>query len=176
MPGKLSELAAMQDGQKWAFLEQAKQVRISTQASPDGPAFVSAHWFVVREETVYVALDPEAPFMSDSPASRQIEGLRGSGRYAAVIDEGDELTNRRSVHLSGGAELIEDDDLREELLDLALEKYFYVSHPHLEAYLNRGSVMARQWWRLDAEEIEDWDLRMLPFPQSVERRQLATGR
>lgn len=175
MPGKLSELAAMQEAQKWAFLEQAKQIRISTQASPDGPAFVSAHWFVCDDETLYVTLDPEAPFMSDSPASRQIEGLKGSGRFAAVVDEGDELTNRRSVHLSGAAELVSDEGRREELLDLALEKYFYVSHPHLEAYMNRGSVMARQWWELTAEEIEDWDLRMLPFPQSVERRLLATG-
>lgn len=173
MPGKLSELAPMEGPQQWGFLDQAKQIRLASRRTSRTPVFVSAHWFVRKDECIYVPLDPEAPFMAGSPALQQIEGLEKGKKFSAVVDEGDELTNRRSVHLSGQAELVEDPALREELLDLLLEKYFYVGHPHVEPYLSRGSVEARKWYRLVPEEVDGWDLRSLPQPQAIERRSFA---
>ncbi|MFN8218013.1 MAG: hypothetical protein U0R71_15570 [Solirubrobacterales bacterium] len=169
MPGNLSELAPMESAQMWAFLDQAKQIRLATRRNSRTPVFVSAHWFVCRDKAVYVPLDPEAPFLADSPALQQILGLEKGKRFSAVVDEGDELTNRRSVHFSGTAAPVTRAKLREDLLDRVLVKYFYVNHPHLEPYLNRGSIEARRWFKLVPEEIDAWDLRSLPQPQSVER-------
>ena len=67
---------------------------------------------------------------------------------SAVVDDGEDLSNFRGVQLAGKAAKVEQADLKEELLDLALEKYFYIGHPHLEHYLSRGMIEARLWYRL----------------------------
>jgi hypothetical protein len=76
------------------------------------------------------------------------------------------------VQLSGKAAKVDQADLKDELLDLALEKYFYIGHPHLEHYLSRGMIEARVWYRLVPDRVTGWDRRLLPQPPVMDRRTL----
>ena len=112
------------------------------------------------------------PGRSTTPAWRHLPALESGGRVSGVIDDGEDLSNFRGVQLSGKAEKVEQADLKEELLDLALEKYFYIGHPHLEHYLSRGMIEARSWYRLVPERVVGWDRRQLPQPPVMDRRTL----
>ena len=144
-------------------------------AADGDPIHVSPRWFVVSDDTVYFPLDVtffQVGQTVEHPQARHDAAITAGGRVSAVVDEGDEISNRRAVHLEGRAELVEDQKLTAELLDLVIVKYFYYGHPHLENYLHRGAAEARRWYRLVPDEVEGSDLRELPRPQASERRVL----
>lgn len=162
---------------RWGFAEQAKKLRLAT-AAADGPINITPAWFVVVDETVYVALDPDVgdPIHSATADATHIENIAAGGRVSAVIDEGDAFNNTVAVQIVGQGELVEDEELSELLHDLVAEKYFYPGHPHLPHYFSAGMVAKRRWCRLVEEEIDGWDLRVLlqppvqdhlPFPEHM---------
>jgi len=161
----LSTLAPLQGPKLWGFIEQARKIRLAT-AVDGGPLIVSPAWFVVRDETVFVALDPNVgdPGRTTTVDAVHIANVEAGGRVSALIDGGDEMNNVHAARFAGRAEIVKDQDVIEELLDLVAEKYFYVGHPHLEYYFSRGAVSNRRWCRLLPDELEGWDLRELPQP------------
>ena len=173
MPVTQYDIAPLAGPAMWGYLEHARMMRLATAIGKE-PIEVSPVWFVVRRQAVYFPIDPTVgdPGRSATPASRHLPALEGGGTLSAVIDDGDELTNSRGVQLSGRATKVEQAALRDELLQLALEKYFYVGHPHLEHYLSRGVIEARQWFRIDADGILGWDRRQLPQAPIMDRRVL----
>jgi hypothetical protein len=173
MPVTQYDIAPLADAAMWGYLERARTMRLATVIAEE-PIEVSPVWFVVRRQTVYFPVDPTIgdPGRSTTPASRHLAALEGGGKLSAVIDDGDDLTNSRGVQLSGTATKIEQVALKDELLDLTLEKYFYVGHPHLEHYMSTGVIEARQWFRVDADRIVGWDRRLLPQAPIMDRRVL----
>jgi hypothetical protein len=159
------DMAPMTGSKLWGFVDKAKKVRLAT-ALGDGPVVVSPAWFVVKDETVYVALDPNIgdPIRATTSDAVHIENVTAGARVSAVIDEGEEIDNVRAARFAGRGEIVDDPALIEELLDLIAEKYFYVGHPHLEYYFSAGAVADRRWCRLLPDELEGWDLRELPQP------------
>jgi Pyridoxamine 5'-phosphate oxidase len=177
MPITLGMYAPNKGVKRWGFAEQAKKLRIAS-AAADGTINISPAWFVVVDETVYIALDPDVgdPIHSSTPDATHIQTIQGGGRVSVIIDEGDELNNVVAVQIAGRGEIVEDESLIELLHDLAAEKYFYVGHPHLEHYFSPGMVSSRRWCRLVEEEIDGWDMRVLlqppvqdhlPFPEHM---------
>jgi nitroimidazol reductase NimA-like FMN-containing flavoprotein (pyridoxamine 5'-phosphate oxidase superfamily) len=173
MPVTQYEIAPMTGAALWGFLEKAPTMRLAT-VSKDEAIEVSPVWFVVRDEALYFPIDPTVgdPGRSTTPASRHLPALDAGGRVSAVIDDGEDLSNFRGVQLSGKATKVEQADLKDELLDLALEKYFYIGHPHLEHYLSRGMIEARVWYLLVHDRVTAWDRRQLPQPPVMDRRTL----
>jgi nitroimidazol reductase NimA-like FMN-containing flavoprotein (pyridoxamine 5'-phosphate oxidase superfamily) len=171
MPMTQSDLAPLEGPALWGFLEKARTMRLAT-ANGDEPIEVSPVWFVVREGAVYFAIDPTVgePGRSLTPASRHLPALEAGGRISAVIDDGEDLSTFRGVQISGRARKVERSALKEELLDLALEKYFHVGHPHLEHYLSHGMLEVRQWFEIRAERTIGWDRRLLPQAPIMEHR------
>ena len=112
------------------------------------------------------------PGRATTPASRHLPNLDADCKVSGVVDDGEDLTNFRGVQLAGKASEVKGAKLRDELVDLALEKYFYIGHPHLEHYLSRGMMDERRWFRLVPDRIEGWDRRLLPQPPIMERRVL----
>lgn len=162
---RLSTLAPLQGQKLWAFIEQAKKIRLATVVD-GGPLIVSPAWFVVRNQTVFVALDPTVgdPGRTTTVDADHLANVEAGGRVSGVIDAGDEMNNVHAARFAGRAQIVTDAALIEELLDLVAEKYFYVGHPHLEYYFSRGAVLNRRWCKLLPDEVEGWDLRELPQP------------
>jgi hypothetical protein len=173
MPVTQYEIAPLTGAALWGFLEKAPTMRLAT-VSKDEAIEVSPVWFVVRDEVLYFPIDPTVgdPGRSTTPAWRHLPALDAGGRVSAVIDDGEDLSNFRGVQLSGKAAKVDKADLKDELLDLALEKYFYMGHPHLEHYLSRGMIEARVWYRLVLDRVTGWDRRLLPQPPVMDRRTL----
>jgi len=173
MPVTQYDIAPLAGASLWGYLEQAGTMRLAT-VSGRQAIEVSPVWFVVRLETIYFAIDPTVgdPGRSETPASRHVRTLESGGRVSGVVDDGDDLSNFRGVQLAGKATLVENTKLKDELVDLALEKYFYIGHPHLEHYLSRGALDERRWYRLVTDRVEGWDRRLLPQPPIMERRVL----
>ena len=172
MPVTQSDIAPLTGAALWGYLEKATTMRLAT-ATGRQTIEVSPVWFVVRRETIYFPIDPTVgdPGRAATPASRHLSALdSNNGRVSGVIDDGEDLTNFRGVQLAGKATAVETAKLTEELLDLLLEKYFYIGHPHLEHYLSRGALELRRWYRLVPDRIEGWDRRLLPQPPILERR------
>jgi nitroimidazol reductase NimA-like FMN-containing flavoprotein (pyridoxamine 5'-phosphate oxidase superfamily) len=163
----------LRDATLWGYLEVAKTMRLAT-VTGRSAIEVSPVWFVVRDETAYFAIDPVVgdPGRAATPASRHLAALDRDCRVSAVVDDGEDLTNFRGVQFAGKAAEVQDARLKDELVDLALEKYFYIGHPHLEAYLSTGMMDARRWFQLVADRVEGWDRRLLPQPPIMERRVL----
>jgi hypothetical protein len=161
----VGDMAPMAGAKLWGFLEKAKKVRLAT-VLDDGPVVISPAWFVVKDETVYVALDPHIgdPIRAATPDATHISSVAAGARVSAVVDEGEGMDDLRAARISGRAEIVTDADLIEELLDLSAEKYFHVGHPHLEHYFSAGAVADRRWCRLLPDQMEGWDLRELPQP------------
>ncbi len=176
MPVTQYEIAPLTDAALWGFLEKAPTMRLAT-VSKEEAIEVSPVWFVVRDAALYFAIEPTIgdPGRSTTPAWRHLAALDSGGRVSSVIDDGEDLSNFRGVQLSGKAEKVEQAGLKDELLDLALEKYFYIGHPHLEHYLSRGMIEARLWYRLVPEQVVGWDRRHLPQPPIMDRRTLPSG-
>jgi hypothetical protein len=162
---RLSTLAPLEGQKLWGFVEQARKIRLAT-AVDGGPLIVSPAWFVVRDQTVFVALDPTVgdPGRTTTVDADHIANVEAGGKVSAVIDAGDEMDNVHAARFAGSAEIVTDKAVIEELLDLVAEKYFYVGHPHLEYYFSRGAVSNRRWCKLLPDELEGWDLRELPQP------------
>jgi hypothetical protein len=171
MPFAQYDIAPLEGTALWSYLERARTMRLATVAG-DEPIEVSSVWFVVRRETLHFWIDPTVgdPGRSTTPASRHLPALDASCRVSAIIDDGDDLTTFRGVQIAGKAVKVTQAALQDELLDLALEKYFYVRHPHLEHFLATGSVQARLWFRLDADWMKGWDRRHLPQAPLMDRR------
>lgn len=171
MPTTQADIAPLEGAGLWGFLERARTMRIATQQGDD-PIEMSSVWFVVRNETLYFAIDPTVgePGRSTTPSARHLPLLERGGRVTALVDEGEELTTFRGAEIVGSVRKIERAPLKEELLDLALEKYFYVGHPHLEHYLSRGMLEVRQWFQIVPDRIVGWDRRLLPQAPIMERR------
>jgi hypothetical protein len=163
---RISTLAPMGGAKLWGFLEQARTVRLATAVDGGGAIVVSPAWFVVKDETVYAALDPQVgdPVATATPHADHLAHLAAGARLSAVIDEGDGVNDTRAARFAGRGELVDDPELVEELLDLVAAKYFHVGHPHLEHYFSAGLVADRRWCRLVPDELEGWDLRELPQP------------
>ena len=161
----LSALAPLAGPKLWGFIEQARKIRLAT-AVDGGPLIVSPAWFVVRDQAVFVALDPIVgdPGRTTTVDAVHLANVQAGGRVSAVIDAGDEMNNVHAARFAGRAEIVTDKAVIEELLDLVAEKYFYVGHPHLEHYFSRGAVSDRRFCRLLPDELEGWDLRELPQP------------
>jgi len=161
----LSALAPLEGQKLWGFIEQAGKIRLAT-AVDGGPLIVSPAWFVVRNQTVFVALDPTVgdPGRTTTVDAVHLANVEAGGKVSAVIDAGDEMDNVHAARFAGKAEIVTDEAAIEELLDLIAEKYFYVGHPHLEYYFSRGAVSNRRWCKLLPDELEGWDLRELPQP------------
>ncbi|MCU1628851.1 MAG: hypothetical protein JWP64_3800 [Pseudonocardia sp.] len=173
MPVTLSELAPLDGVKRWAFLEQAKTIRLAS--ARDGEAIhVTPAWYVVKDEAVYIPMDPVIgdPGSTSTPAAKHQQTIEAGGRVSGVVDEGDEIANFRAVQLEGRAEVVDDPALIEELLDLAAEKYFYFGHPHLEYYFSAGAVQARRWYKIVPDRTDGWDTRVLPQPPVAEKRVL----
>lgn len=161
----LSTLAPLEGQKLWGFVEQARKIRLAT-AVDGGPLIVSPAWFVVKDQAVFVALDPVVgdPGRTTTVDAVHLANVQAGGRVSAVIDAGDEMDNVHAARFAGSAEIVADNALIDELLDLVAEKYFYVGHPHLEFYFSRGAVSERRWCRLLPDQLEGWDLRELPQP------------
>lgn len=161
----LSALAPLEGEKLWGFVERAKKIRLAT-AVDSGPLIVSPAWFVVREQTVFVALDPTVgdPGRTTTVDAVHIANVEAGGKVSAVIDAGNEMNDVHAARFAGRAEIVADEALIEELLDLVAEKYFYIGHPHLEHYFSRGAVSSRRWCKLVPDELEGWDMRELPQP------------
>jgi nitroimidazol reductase NimA-like FMN-containing flavoprotein (pyridoxamine 5'-phosphate oxidase superfamily) len=173
MPVTQYDIAPLEGAALWGFLEKALTMRLAT-VNADEAIEVSPVWFVVRDEALYFPIDPTVgdPGRSTTPAWRHLPALDSGGRVSAVVDDGEDLSNFRGVQLTGKAEKVDQVDLKDELLELALEKYFYIGHPHLEHYLSRGMIEARLWYRLVHDGISGWDRRHLPQPPIMDRRSL----
>lgn len=173
MPVTLNELAPLDGQARWAFLERAKTIRLAS-ARDGEPIHVSASWFVVRDETIFIPMDVLVgdPGATLTPAAKHQEIVDDGGRISGVVDEGDEISNFRGVQVQGRAELVSDPNVVEALLDLVAEKYFHYGHPHLEYYFSTGAVRARRWYRLVLDHIDGWDARVLPQPPVAEMRVL----
>jgi nitroimidazol reductase NimA-like FMN-containing flavoprotein (pyridoxamine 5'-phosphate oxidase superfamily) len=173
MPVTQYEIAPLTGAALWGFLEKARTMRLAT-VSADEAIEISPVWFVVEDEALYFAIDPTIgdPGRSTTPAWRHLAALESGGRVSGIIDDGDDLTNFRGVQLSGKAAKVEQADLKDDLLNLTLEKYFYIGHPHLEHYLSRGMIEVRSWFRFDYDRIVGWDRRLLPQPPLMDRRTL----
>ncbi len=172
MPVTQSDIAPLTGAALWGYLEKAKTMRLATVTGRQAIE-VSPLWFVVRLETIYFPIDPTVgdPGRAATPASRHLPVLDSNkGRVSAVIDDGEDLTNFRGVQLAGKANAVENSNLTEKLLDLVLEKYFYIGHPHLEHYLSRGAVELRRWFCLVPDRMDGWDRRLLPQPPILEGR------
>lgn len=173
----LGMLAPNTGAKRWGFAEKAKKLRLAS-ALDGGAINISPAWFVVVDESVYVALDPDVgdPIHTSTPDATHIQIIRAGGRVSAIIDEGDATNDVCAVQITGQGEIVEDESLIELLNDLAAEKYFYVGHPHLEHYFSAGMVSSRRWCRLLADEVDGWDMRVLlqppvqdhlPFPEHM---------
>lgn len=165
------DIAPLRDDALWGYLEVAKTMRLATVKGRDAIE-VSPVWFVVRNEKLCFAIDPVVgdPGRSETPSSRHLPALEKTGKVSAVVDDGEDLTTFRGVQIAGKVVEITDARIRDELVDLALEKYFYMSHPHLEHYLSTGMLEERRWFRIEPDRIEGWDRRLLPQPPIMERR------
>jgi len=161
----LSALAPLKGAKLWGFIEQARKIRLAT-AAEGGSIIVSPAWFVVKNQSVFIALDPIVgdPGRTTTVDAVHLANVAAGGKVSAVIDAGDEMDNVHAARFAGSGEIVTDKALIEELLDLIAEKYFYVGHPHLEYYFSRGSVSDRRWCKLLADDLEGWDLRELPQP------------
>src|SRR5271156_5481211 len=131
MPVTQYDIAPLAGAALWGFLEKALTMRLAT-VSADEAIEVSPLWFVVQNEAVYFPIDPTVgePGRSTTPAWRHLAALDSGGRVSAVIDDGEDLSTFRGVQLVGKAAKVDQANLKEELLDLALEKYFFIGHPH----------------------------------------------
>jgi hypothetical protein len=167
------QIAPLRDESLWGYLEIAKTMRLATVTGRKAIE-ISPVWFVVRNKRIYFAIDPVVgdPGRAATPASRHLDALERDCRVSAVVDDGEDITTFRGVQIAGKATEITRERLRDELVDLVLEKYFYMGHPHLEAYLSTGMMIARRWFQLDPERIEGWDRRLLPQAPTMERRVL----
>jgi hypothetical protein len=171
MPVTQFDIAPLSGEALWGYLEQAKTMRLAT-AMPEEAIEVSPVWFVVCDESIYFFIDPVVgdPGRSLTPASRHLAALDATGMVSAVVDDGEDVTTFRGVQIAGRAVMVTDEELITDLLDLSLEKYFYMGHPHLEAYLSHGMCDYRRWFKLEPERIQGWDRRLLPQPPIMERR------
>lgn len=161
----LSTLAPLEGQKLWGFIEQARKIRLAT-AVEGGPLIVSPAWFVVKNQAVFVALDPTVgdPGRTTTVDAVHIANVEAGGKVSAVIDAGDEVNSVHAARFAGTAEIVADQTVIDELLDLIAEKYFYVGHPHLEYYFSHGAVLGRRWCKLLPDQLEGWDLRELPQP------------
>jgi nitroimidazol reductase NimA-like FMN-containing flavoprotein (pyridoxamine 5'-phosphate oxidase superfamily) len=173
MPVSQFDIAPLTGAALWGYLEKATTMRLATVTGRQAIE-VSPVWFVVQGKTIYFPIDPTVgdPGRAATPASRHLAALDSGARVSGVIDDGEDLTNFRGVQLAGKAAAVDNGKLVEDLLDLALEKYFYIGHPHLEHYLSRGAIELRRWYRLVPDRIDGWDRRLLPQPPILERRVL----
>ena len=173
MPVTQYDIAPLTGASLWGYLERATTMRLATVTGRQAIE-VSPVWFVVRLETIYFPIDPTVgdPGRAATPASRHMRTLDSGGRVSGVIDDGEDLSNFRGVQLTGKAAHVSDPGLADELLDLALEKYFYIGHPHLEHYLSRGALDERRWYEFVPDRVLGWDRRLLPQPPIMERRVL----
>ena len=173
----LGEFAPHEGAKRWGFVTQAKKLRLAS-ALADGTINISPAWFVVVDQTVYVALDPDVgdPIHTSTPDAKHLEIIEAGGRIAVIIDEGDAINDVCAVRISGTGKIVEDEALIEQLHDLVAEKYFYVDHPHLGYYFSAGMVLTRRWCQVVEDELEAWDLRVLsqapiqdhlPFPEHL---------
>ncbi|QTJ70154.1 pyridoxamine 5'-phosphate oxidase family protein (plasmid) [Rhodococcus sp. ZPP] len=172
MAVSLNEFVPLDGIGRWAYLQRARKVRLAT-SDDAGAIHVSAEWFVTDEETLYIPLDGAIgdPGATTTPANIHISNISRNKVVSGVVDEGDEITEFRSVHFRGTAHIIEG-EIVETLLDLSAAKYFYHTHPHLEFYFSDGAVKNRRWYRIDIDEMSGWDARLLAQPPINERRLL----
>ncbi|MEQ8659342.1 MAG: pyridoxamine 5'-phosphate oxidase family protein [Gammaproteobacteria bacterium] len=173
MPVSQFDIAPLSGAALWGYLEQARTMHLAT-AVPGEAIEVSPVWFVVCDESLYFFIDPVVgdPGRSLTPSSRHLAALDGDGGLSAVVADGDDITTFRGVQVAGRAVAVTDEALVTDLLDLSLEKYFYIGHPHLEAFLSRGMCDARRWFHVIADRLQGWDRRLLPQPPIMERRVL----
>ena len=138
------QIAPLRDESLWGYLEIVKTMRLATVTGRKAIE-ISPVWFVVRNKRIYFASDPVVgdPGRAATPASRHLDALERDCRVSAVVDDGEDITTFRGVQIAGKATEITRERLRDELVDLVLEKYFYMGHPHLEAYLSTGMMIAR---------------------------------
>jgi hypothetical protein len=151
-------MAAPLDGEKrWAYLAREKMIRIAT-TNDDGTMDVSSSWYVVRDRTIYVPVDPGTDGVSFTEKKP----------IAALVDSGDEYVSVARVRIRGTAKPVEDPKLFDELEELVFEKYFHAGHPYAEPYFQLGLGAGRKYWALVPETIVGWDFRETAAPQAVE--------
>jgi nitroimidazol reductase NimA-like FMN-containing flavoprotein (pyridoxamine 5'-phosphate oxidase superfamily) len=147
---------------RWAYLARAKTMRVAT-TNADGSIYLSPVWFIAHEKALYVAVD----------ASRHGENFLAARPFAALVDEGsEEYRSVSGLRIFGTTRMVNDPALFETLQHLMFEKYFYVGHPHAQAYFEFGEFARRRYFELVPSKMIGWDSRETTQPQGREAHRL----
>jgi hypothetical protein len=156
---KLSTAGPLRGKKRWGFLERATEIYIAS-TTGDEPIYVSPLWYVVKDRVVYT-------FIDQASAAEQ----NFHGKVSAVVAGGTHFGDAHGVMLKAIVpERIDDPALRDELQELALEKYFYPGHPYRQEFIDFGHYHDRRWYALVPNGTVSWDLRELAPLSAREKR------
>lgn len=155
-----SMAAPLEGAKRWAYLARQPKMRIVSM-NEDGTPFLSATWYVVHDETLYLPVDAGSGHAANFDAGRAV---------AAVVDSGDELTTLVEVRIRGKARAVENAKLIDALENEVFQKYFHVGHPYADPYFQLGRASARKYYALVADEMIAVDARETSTATAVESR------
>lgn len=144
---------------QWAFLARARTMRVAS-LNADGSIHLTPVWFVTIGERLFI-VDDATPHRDNFEAGRA---------FSAVVDEGDDYRSLHGLRIQGEVRPVAESELVERIPQLVLEKYFYVGHPHLEAYVEFGQWAGRRNFEIVPTIMTGWDAREETHPQGRERR------
>jgi hypothetical protein len=165
---KLSTAAPLRGEKRWNFIPRQPDVYIASTVGDD-PIYVSPVWYVVRpgEKRIYTFIDQ---------ASHAEKNFGGDGKVSACVAGGTHFGDAHGVMFKEiTMEVVDDPDLRDELQELALEKYFYGGHPYRQEFIDFGHYHDRRWYRLVPKSTTSWDLRELAPLAAREKRYFPPG-
>jgi len=154
--------APLRGAKRWAYLARQEFIRVAT-TNDDGSLYLSTLWYVTRDQVIYLPVDA---------ASRHGVNLLAGRPFTALVDSGHEYTTVAGVRIDGTVSKVTDAALIESLQQAVFDKYFYVDHPHAEAYFGFGKAAGRTYYALKPTRMIGWDSREVAPPQAVELNEL----
>lgn len=158
---KLSTAGPLRGVKRWGFISRQPDLFLASTVGDD-PIYVSPVWYVTHEKTIYTFIDQ---------ASHAEKNFGGDGKISCCVAGGTHFGDAHGVMFKEcDVELIEDNELRDHLQELALEKYFYDGHPYKQEFIDFGHYHSRRWYRIVPKSTVSWDLRELAPLAAREKR------
>jgi PPOX class probable F420-dependent enzyme len=145
----MSNPIALTDEERESLLTQTKQWAVIATRSPKGMPHVVPVGFIFREGRLYI----------DSPKdTMKVRNVTETGVAAVTVDDGEDYAELRGVMFQGDAEVLEDPDLRETLLERMSKKYFETGKIP-EYAMQANEDVDRVTILVDPSHTTSWDFR-----------------
>jgi len=145
----MSNSIALTDEERESLLTQTKQWAVIATRNPKGMPHVVPVGFIFREGRLYI----------DSPKdTMKVRNVSETGVAAVTVDDGEDYAELRGVMFQGNAEVREDPDLRESLLERMAEKYFETREIP-EYAMQANESVDRVTIVVDPSQTTSWDFR-----------------